>query len=224
MLDAPSRSTMRAHPSSEISRIETFSDGVFAIAITLLGVSFKVPTLAHGSLLGALVRQWPSFLGFATSFVVIGIVWVNHHRLFTHVRRVSHGLLMWNGLLLMAVALIPFTTELVATYIGHEGERDAAMVYAASLLFVTLAFNLLWRHMTRRRRLVDHHIAALAVRRINLQYGFGPLLYLASLLIAFVSALASVILDVAFAAFFALPAFTVADAGRAIADVDEPIG
>jgi len=205
---------MRAHPTSETTRVETFSDSVFAIAITLLGLSLKVPQLGTGSVLGALAREWPSFLAFATSFATIGIVWVNHHRVFTHVRRVSHGLLMWNGLLLMAVSLIPFTTGLLATFIGHDGAREAAAVYAVNQLFVTVAFNLMWRHVTRRRRLVDHHISTPAVRRINVQYGFGPLLYVVSLSIAFASALASVILDVAFAAFFALPAFAVADAGR----------
>ena len=213
---------MHAAPASESTRVETFSDGVFAIAITLLGLGLRVPSLGAGSVFGALGRAWPSFLAFATSFATIGIVWVNHHRMFTHVRRVSHGLLLWNGLLLMAVSLIPFTTDLVATYIGHDGAREAAAVYAANQLFVTVAFNLVWRHVTRRR-LVDHHITAQAVHRINLQYGFGPLLYLVSLSMAFASAVASVILDVALAAFFALPAFAVPDAGRA-PDADEAAG
>jgi len=215
---------MRVPPPSESTRVETFSDGVFAIAITLLGLGLKVPRLGDGSIFGALAREWPSFLAFTTSFATIGIVWVNHHRVFTHIRRVSHGLLMWNGLLLMAVSLIPFTTDLLATYIGHEGAKQAAAVYAANQLFVTLAFNLVWRHVTRRRRLVDHHITAPAVHRINVQYGFGPVLYFVSLSIAFASALASVILDVAFAAFFALPAFSVADAARAVGDPGEDTG
>jgi uncharacterized membrane protein len=214
---------MHASPANETTRVEAFSDGVFAIAITLLGLTLRVPSLGAGSVFGALARAWPSFLAFVTSFGAIGIVWVNHHRVFTHVRRVSHGLLMWNGLLLMAVSLIPFTTDLVATYIGHDGAREAAVVYAANQLFVTVAFNLVWRHVTRRRRLIDHHITAQAVHRINLQYGFGPVLALVSLSIAFASAVASVILDVAFAAFFALPAFAVADAGRT-AEVDEAAG
>ena len=215
---------MRVHPPTESTRVETFSDGVFAIAITLLGLGLKVPWFGDGSVFCALAREWPRFVAFTTSFATIGIVWVNHHRVFTHIRRVSHGLLMWNGLLLMSVSLIPFTTDLLATYIGHDGARQAAAVYAANQLFVTVAFNLLWRHVTRRRRLVDHHISAPAVHRINVQYGFGPILYLVSLSVAFASALASVILDVAFAAFFALPAFLVADAGARIADPDQATG
>ena len=199
---------------NETARVEIFSDSVFAISITLLGLALKVPSPGHGSLLRALASDWPSFLAFVTSFVTIGIVWINHHRLFTHIRGASHGLLLWNGLLLMAVSLIPFTTDLVAAYVGHDGARTATAVYAASHFFVTVSFNLLWRHATRRRRLVDQHLTSTMVHRINVQYGFGPVLYLVSLCIAFASALASIILDIAFAAFFALPAFTVADAGK----------
>lgn len=204
--------------ASETIRVETFSDAVFAISITLLGLALKVPRPGHEPLLLALARQWPALLALVTSFMTIGIVWINHHRVFTHIHVVSHGLLLLNGLLLLTVSLIPFTSDLVAAYIGYEGSKTAAVVYAANLVFVTGSFNLLWRHATRRRRLVDHHISPAMVRRINLQYGFGPLLYVLALLAATYSAVGSILLDVAFAVFFALPAFTVSDAqpaGRA---------
>lgn len=208
---------MRERSVGETIRVEAFSDGVFAISITLLGFGLKVPRAGDGRLLVLLGQAWPSFLAFFTSFVAIGIVWVNHHRLFTHIRRVSHGLLMWNGLLLMAVSLVPFTTELLAAYLGRDGARTAAVVYAASQIFITVSFNLVWRHATKQRRLVDRHLTPPMIRRINLQYGFGPVLYLASLFLALESSLASVLLDAAFAAFFALPAFTFTDAGRGVA-------
>ena len=118
--------TGRKDEEKETGRIEAFSDGVFAIAITLLVLDIKVPQGLGEStrLVTALIDQWPSYFAFLTSFFTIGIMWINHHRLFTHVRRVSHGLLIWNGILLMAVSLVPFTTKLVATYVGHDGARS----------------------------------------------------------------------------------------------------
>ena len=202
--------------ASETTRVETFSDAVFAISMTLLGLTLKVPRPEpHESLLLALAREWPEFLSVVTSFVTISIVWINHHRLFTHIHRISHGLMLVNGLLLMTVSLTPFTTDLVATYIGQDGAKTAAAIYAANQVLVTGSFNLLWRHATRRRRLLDHHVTQPMIRRINVQYGFGPLLYVAAIAVAAISALTSVVLDVAFAAFFALPAFTISDAGIA---------
>lgn len=202
--------------ASETTRVEAFSDAVFAISMTLLGLTLKVPKAeSDQSLLVALGREWPEFLSVVTSFVTISIVWINHHRLFTHIHRVSHGLLLVNGVLLLTVSLTPFTTDLVATYIGHDGAKTAAAIYAANQVLVTGAFNLLWRHATRGRRLLDHHVTPPMIRRINLQYGFGPLLYVAAIMVTAISALASLLLDVAFAAFFALPAFTISDAGVA---------
>lgn len=201
--------------ASETTRVETFSDGVFAISITLLGLTMKVPRPGDEPLFLALAHEWPALLALVTSFMTIGIVWINHHRVFTHIHVVSHGLLLLNGLLLMTVSTIPFTTDLVAAYIGHDGSRTAAAVYAANLVFVTGSFNLVWRHATRGRRLVDHHITPGMVRQINLQYGFGPVLYVVAIVAATYSALGSMFLDVAFAVFFALPAFTVSDARRA---------
>ena len=197
--------------TGETARLEMFSDGVLAIAITLLSLGLAVPSHEHEPLLARLIQAWPRHLAFFTSFVTIGIVWINHHRLFTHIHRVSHGLLLWNGLLLMSVTVIPFTSGLVAASIGSADGPTAAAAYSANLLLTTLAFNVLWRHATRRHRLLDRHITPATIQRINLQYGFGPLLYLASFGVALGSALASMILNCALAAFFALPAFALPD-------------
>jgi uncharacterized membrane protein len=86
---------------SETARIEAFSDGVFAIAITLLILEIKVPSQDHGSL-AALLRQWPSYLAFLMSFTYIGVMWINHHRMFTHIKRSDDVLLLLNLLLLLA--------------------------------------------------------------------------------------------------------------------------
>jgi uncharacterized membrane protein len=209
--------------SKETARVEMFSDGVFAIAITLLSFGLVVPSHDHEPLLARLIHGWPRYIAFVTSFVTIGIVWINHHRLFTHIHRVSHGLLLWNGLLLMSVTLIPFTSGLVAEYVGHDDARTASAVYSASFVFTTLSFNLVWRHATHQHRLLDRHVTPAMIHRINLQYGFGPVLYLMSFAVAFVSGLASVIIDCAVAVFFALPAFTFADAASRASPIrDDP--
>jgi uncharacterized membrane protein len=100
--------------AKETGRLEAFSDGVFAIAITLLILEIKVPhaqELGPGTGLGAaLLRLWPSYLAFVTSFATILGMWVHHHRLFTHIRRIDHTFLFWNGLLLFLVTVVPFPT------------------------------------------------------------------------------------------------------------------
>ena len=123
------------------SRLEAFSDGVFAIAITLLVLEISVPTGRGNDLWQALGEQWPSYAGFVLSFFTIGIIWVNHHAAFDWVARTDRSLLFLNLLLLMAVAFIPFTTALMADYLREaRGQDVAAAVYSASLLLMSLSF------------------------------------------------------------------------------------
>jgi len=105
--------------TAETSRIEAFSDGVFAIAITLLILEIKVPPPGSGELSLALARQWPSYLSFLMSFAFIGIMWINHHRLFTHIARSDDVLLILNLLLLLGVIVVPFPTAVLATHWGE---------------------------------------------------------------------------------------------------------
>src|ERR671922_86848 len=116
-----------SHMTSETARIEAFSDGVFAIAITLLVLELKVPL--DGPLSVALRRQWPSYIAFLLSFTFIGIMWVNHHRLFTQIRRADDGLLFLNLLLLLGVTVVPFPTSVLARHLGTVEGRTAAAVF-----------------------------------------------------------------------------------------------
>ena len=111
-----SRSDPPILDSKDTARTEAFSDGVFAIAITLLVLDIKVPQeLPESVRLGtALLQLWPSYLAFLTSFVTIGIMWINHHRLFTLIKRSDHWLLQLNGLLLLEDTFLPFPTAIVA--------------------------------------------------------------------------------------------------------------
>jgi uncharacterized membrane protein len=194
----------------ETGRVEAFSDGVFAIAITLLVLDLKVPrveTLPAGtSLAYALLRQWPVFLAFVTSFLTILIMWINHHRLFVHIRRSNRPFLILNGLLLLLVTFVPFPTSLVAEYLEHTQARTAAAVYSGTFILIAILFNLLWRYAKGRggHLLAPNHDRA-DVEAITRQYRFGPLMYVVAFLLAFLSAPLSFGLCLLLAIYFALP-------------------
>src|ERR687885_227300 len=117
----------------DTSRLETFSDGVFAIAITLLVLLFDVPDLSEGQSLGhVLAHQWPSYASYVVSFVTVGIIWVNHHTLFRHIARVDRVFLFVNVVFLMTVAFIPYPTAVVARYMRTGDARAAAVLYASA--------------------------------------------------------------------------------------------
>jgi uncharacterized membrane protein len=135
----------------ETSRIEAFSDGVFAIAITLLILEIKVPT-AENDLAAQLLRQWPSYVAFVISFAFIGIMWINHHRLFTHIRRSNNALMILNLALLLGVTAVPYPTAVLAQHLNRGGQRTAAILYNATYFVIAIIFNVLWRYCAFPRR------------------------------------------------------------------------
>ena len=192
--------------TAETSRVEAFSDGVFAIAITLLILDIKIPAAGGGALARELLRQWPSYLSFLISFAFIGIMWINHHRLFTHIARCDDVLLVLNLLLLLGVVVVPFPTAVVAMHLGEPDQRAALILYNSTYVFIAVVFNLLWRYASSsKRHLLARDVDAASVDRISHQYGFGPALYAICLALSWVSAAASLGLNFALACFFALP-------------------
>jgi uncharacterized membrane protein len=184
------------------SRLEAFSDGVFAIAITLLILEIKVPPAGVPGELGpALARLWPSYLAFIASFATIGVMWINHHRLFALIERNDEGLVALNLLLLLGVTWVPFPTALLAEHLLGPDQRIAGMMYSATFLVLALIFNLLWRH-ARRSGLVVQHVHVDSITR---QYAMGPLLYAGTLAVAALSATACLIVSAVIAIYFALP-------------------
>jgi uncharacterized membrane protein len=200
----------------DTARVEAFSDGVFAIGMTLLVLDIKVPqnVAPPGTLLHALARQWPVYLAFLTSFATILIMWINHHRLFTHISRCDDRLLFLNGLLLLGVVLVPFPTSLVAEYLGHPGQTTAAVVYNGTFIAIAICFNVLWRSASSHGRLLHADHDPDAVAQITASYRLGPVSYIAAALLAFVNATASVVLNLALAVYFALPSKTAAGLSR----------
>jgi uncharacterized membrane protein len=205
-----------SNEAKETGRVEAFSDGVIAIAITLLVLDMKVPRdlPEAASLLGALLAQWPSYFAFATSFATIGIMWINHHRMFSLIQRADQLLLVLNGLLLMCITVVPFPTSLLAEYLGESPERTAALVYSGTFFVTAIVFNVLWRYASHKNRLIDPRSDPAAVRGISRQYAFGPLVYLAAFILAFFSATASLALNLLLAVFFAIPGSRLGSADR----------
>jgi len=175
------------------SRLEAFSDGVFAIAATLLVIEVHVPDVGSpgsGSLAHALLDQWQSYAAYAVSFAVIGIMWVNHHATFDRVASVDRTLLFLNLLLLGFVAFIPFPTAVLATYLKtgvNAYSRTAAVFYSLVMLAVSVGFVLCWyylgRHPDLLRADVEPHAARVAVRRAL----FGVVVYLVTIPIALIN-------------------------------------
>ena len=180
-----------AADEKETGRIEAFSDGVFAIAVTLLVLELKVPHLpdggADGSLGRALLSQWPSYVALITSFFTILVMWANHHRVFELVHRVDAPFLYANGLLLLVVTVVPFPTALLAEYFRKPGGPAAAAVYAGTFVVCGVAFQLFWRTAISGRRLLRRDYSEERVQEISRKYWMGVPGYLAATIAAFVS-------------------------------------
>jgi len=125
--------------NTETTRVEAFSDGVFAIAITLLILEIKVPSPSGGALGAQLLKQWSSYVSFVMSFAFIGIMWMNHHRLFTHIERCDDLLLIINLLLLLGVTSVPFPTAVLAVHLGRPDQRIAATLFNATYFFIAVS-------------------------------------------------------------------------------------
>jgi len=191
-----------------INRLEAFSDGVIAVAITLLVLNIDVPhlkpgeTLAHG-----LLDQWPSYAAYVTSFLTIGIIWINHHVMVGRLREADHAISFLNLLLLMSIAILPFATNLMAAYLRESnGQHLAAAVYSGAFALMALFFSALNAHILlvkhdklteplspeRRRQILNRSVS-----------GVAP--YVIATALAAVSSYATLIICAALAVFYAFP-------------------
>ena len=187
-------------------RLESFSDGVIAVAITLLVLFIMVPPhsthLAHD-----LGIQWPQYAAYATSFMTIGIIWINHHVMIGRLAGADHSILIMNLVLLLTIGVIPFGTSLLATYLkqGH-GANLAAGIYAGILLVMSLAFSVLNRQILIRRPHLLKVELSLQMRRQILARGVtGNVPYAVATAVAVVSPYATLAICAGLAVFYALP-------------------
>jgi uncharacterized membrane protein len=190
----------------ETSRLEAFSDGVFAIAITLLILEVRLPDEPGHSLAHGLLRAWPDYLAYVVSFVTIGIMWANHHANFRLVGRASHGLVVANLLLLLVVAFIPFPTKVLGDHLraAAADQRAAAVFYSGSFALMAVAYTVLWHTAAWNGRLIAPGAEA-AAAEVTRRYRFGVPSYLVATLVAIWSMPLSLAVDAALALLYILP-------------------
>jgi uncharacterized membrane protein len=189
----------------ETGRVEAFSDGVLAIAITLLILEVRVPHVEEGgSLAQALLNLWPSYLAYGVSFTIIGIMWLNHHHMFKYIQRVDNAFLLLNTLLLMMITFVNFPTVLLADYLQHSQAQVAGLMYGGTFVVTAIVYNLVWHYAAKGKRLMRKDVDAALIDNITKQYRYGPLLYLLATLLVFVSIYLSLAVHFGLAVFFAL--------------------
>lgn len=173
----------------ETARIEGFSDGVFAIAITLLVLELRIPVAESNNnpqmLANSLLAQWPSFLAFSLSFFSIFIMWVNHHKIFKQIYRRNSALMFANGLILFLATCISYPTALLARYFGTPSLSVAVAAYTGLFVLINLAFNLLWGIASRNKDLLRPEISHTAIRKLKRNYLYGLPVQLSAFLLSF---------------------------------------
>jgi uncharacterized membrane protein len=191
--------------TNDTDRLEMFSDGVMAIAITLLAVEVDIHREADERLVHAIFEGWPLLLAYAISFLQVGIIWANHHNRFRLIARSDHTLLILNTLFLMGVAFIPVSTRILGEHILGTGDdfRAAAALYAGNLAFTAFWFTFLWLHASRR--LIDNDLEPAKIGAMDRRFVVGAVLYFITFGIAFWSPILSLTVLAILALRFLIP-------------------
>lgn len=186
------------------SRVEAFSDGVFTIAITLLVLTIAEPR-AYQHLAHQLGTQWPSLFAYVVSFAVIGIMWINHHSVFSLLEQVDRSLLYLNLLLLMTIAFLPYPTGVLGQALARgQGTQTAAIVYGVVMALNAYSWTGLWLHASRHRRLLQADFPEAERPTRTLLFTAGAVVYTLAVGVAFLNAYAFLALQGALAVYYAL--------------------
>jgi uncharacterized membrane protein len=186
------------------TRVEAFSDGIFAIAITLLVLTIAQPgNYAH--LERDLANAWPEFAAYVVSFAIIGIMWLNHHAVFTRLERVDRALIYLNFLLLMTIAFLPYPTGVFGEALRQgQGTRTAAVFYSATMAVNGYAWSALWLYASVRRRLLSPDFPEEQRTGATIAFTGGAIAYTVAVGIAYVSPYACLAFQAALAVYYAL--------------------
>lgn len=190
-------------------RLEAFSDGVLAIAITLLVLDVHVPPLTANTsgtaLLHALGRQWPTYLAYLISFLTIGIMWINHHNIFRLIGRSDHKLIVINLLLLLCISFVPFPTSLIADSFRKPAESVAAVIYGGWFTLTAVCYGWLWHYVSRRPSLLDPRAQATTVRTVSWRYQIGAPTYAIAAIAGIWSPTITLVICLLLAVFYLFP-------------------
>ena len=190
-------------------RLEAFSDGVFAIAITLLILEIKVPSkemLEHERLSNYLLRQWPEYFAYIFSFVIIGIYWANHQHLFRLFRKSDHVFNLLNIFFLMTIAFLPYPTGIFGEYITDKKQIETAVLfYSVGIFLPALAWLLMWLYGSANKRLLDHRLKESFINGLTRKFILSNLLYIIAILLALWNPFASITLNVGLTLLYLIP-------------------
>jgi uncharacterized membrane protein len=203
---SPLRSDLQG--ARDTLRLEALSDGVIAIAITLLILEIRVPEVGEASpqeVWAALWALWPQYLGYFISFATIGIMWANHHLIFGFIARTNHYLILANLVLLLCIATIPFPTALMADTLRHPAERVGVTVYSGWFVVCALSFNVLWLYAVRTKEVLVPDADPEAIATVTRRFLLGPPVYLVAFLLAFVSPVATLLVLLGLTVTYVLP-------------------
>lgn len=188
-------------------RVEAFSDGVFAIAITILVLNIKVPELSpgaiqHGGLWRMVIDQWPKLLSYVISFGIVGLYWVGHHLMFHYIKHTDRVFLFLNNIYLMVIAFMPYPAALLGQY-GNE--QAAIAIYGGTLITAGLMYTMLWRYATSHHRLVDPRLSDRLIHLVNKIILAAPLVYLLAIGLSFIQPRLSLVIYFIIPLFYIVP-------------------
>lgn len=195
-LAVKSNASMHAIKSEEIQhqkdtiRVETFSDGVFCIAVTLLSLEIGVQLNSKASnsdLFHDLLQQWPICIAYVISFVNVLLAWIGHHSLFKNLRNTDNSVMITNGILLMLVALVPFPTKTLGLYFLTDAFKTAVIFYTAYFVLISIAFRLLWYSVLRNKNLLLHNVTETQIKQITKNENIGLICNAIVMAVAFIS-------------------------------------
>lgn len=185
----------KEHGIYSSERMVAYCDAIYAIATTLLIFQIRVPDRAQDkNLLLQLWHEWPEFVSFLISFMIISVVWFNHHTMFHYIKSVDHTLTIENLLLMLDVIVIPLCSSLLGEYAagGYQNAKIATLIYGGWITLGGIPFNLIWNHALRHRHLLHDGFNEHDLHNIRRHYSRGPILYLAVTLLSFINAWLSI--------------------------------
>jgi len=194
---------------NSMQRVEAFSDGVFAIAITLLVIEIKVPShseLEHASLTQLLLKSWPKYAAYVFSFFTIGIFWANHHHWLKLFRKSDHVFILLNVFFLMCISFLPFPTAVLGDYITNPEQKQTAVTfYTIGIFLPAIGWLIMWLYASHKKRLLNERLSPAYVRYLTRLYLISNSAYFGAIIISLINPNAAIIVTIILAFLYLFP-------------------